>query len=93
MDEDINAHEVVKDLDSDEDGVRKRAAFKLMGGANDPSFADNFVLEGGLPKLRRLILSSTGNTLGYGQTAFSRLLEVDKGWDCIDEELVKRVII
>ena len=57
----------------------------------DPSFADVFILEGGLPKLRYLTLHTTGNTLAYSLTSFSRLLEVDKGWDYVNQDLVKRV--
>ena len=67
------------------------AVFKLQTNIGDPSFADVFILEGGLTKLRQLVLHANGNTLAYSLTSFSRLLEVDKGWDCIDEEIIERV--
>ena len=86
-----NISELVERLGSDEDAVRKLAVFKLQTNVGDPSFADVFILEGGLSKLRDLVLQATGNTLAYSLTSFSRLLEVDKGWDCIDQEIIERV--
>ncbi|KAM0802447.1 ELMO/CED-12 family-domain-containing protein [Usnea florida] len=88
----INVSELVERLGSDEDAVRKMAVFKLQVNIGDPSFADVFILEGGLKKLRYLILHATGNTLAYSLTSFSRLLEVDKGWDAINQDLVERVV-
>lgn len=89
--ETINVAELVSRLGSEEDGVRKMAAFKLQSSVGDPSFADVFILEGGLAKLQYLALHATGNTLAYSLTSFSRLLEVDKGWDHVNQELVERV--
>ena len=83
--------ELVERLGSDEDAVRKMAVFKLQTNIGDPSFADVFILEGGLNKLRYLILHASGNTLAYGLTSFSRLLEVDKGWEYVNQDLVERV--
>ena len=91
MDASVDISELVERLGSDEDAVRKMAAFKLQNSIGDPSFADVFIYEGGLTKLRYLTLHATGNTLAYSLTAFSRLLEVDKGWECVDQDLVKRV--
>ena len=89
--ESINVSELVERLGSDEDAVRKMAVFKLQSNIGDPSFADVFILEGGLAKLRYLTMHATGNTLAYSLTSFSRLLEVDKGWDYINQDLVERV--
>lgn len=83
--------ELVERLGSDEDAVRKMAVFKLQSNIGDPSFAEVFICEGGLIKLRYLTLHATGNTLAYSLTSFSRLLEVDKGWEYVDQELVERV--
>ncbi|MCJ1315490.1 hypothetical protein MMC15_000810 [Xylographa vitiligo] len=83
---------LVERLGSDEDAVRKMAVFKLQSSIGDPSFADVFIAEGGLTKLRYLTLNATGNTLAYSLTSFSRLLEVDKGWEFVNQELVKRVV-
>jgi hypothetical protein len=91
--ESLNPSDLVERLGSDEDPVRKMAAFKLQGSIGDPSFAEIFISEGGLGKLRYLTLVTTGNTLAYSLTSFARLLEVDKGWDYVDEELVERVSI
>jgi engulfment/cell motility protein 1 len=87
----LNVSEMVKRLGSDEESVRKMAVFKLQNAIGDPSFADIFIQEGGLPKLRYLALHSTGNTLAYCLTSLSRLLELDKGWDHVTDDLTKRV--
>lgn len=88
----INVSELVERLGSDEDAVRKMAVFKLQSNIGDPSFADVFILEGGLTRLRYLTLHATGNTLAYSLTSFSKLLEVDKGWEFVNQDLVQRVI-
>jgi engulfment/cell motility protein 1 len=87
----LSVPELVQRLSSDEESVRKMAVFKLQSAIGDPSFADVFIQEGGLPKLRYLALHSTGNTLAYCLTSLSRLLELDKGWDHVTDDLVERV--
>lgn len=89
--ESLNVSELVERLGSDEDSVRKMAVFKLQSNIGDPSFADIFILEGGLAKLKYLTMHATGNTLAYSLTSFSRLLEVDKGWEYVNQDLVERV--
>lgn len=89
--ENVNVAELVERLGSDEDAVRKMAVFKLQSSIGDPSFADLFITEGGLTRLRYLTLHASGNTLAYSLTSFARLLEVDKGWEYVDQELVERV--
>ncbi|KAG0647803.1 hypothetical protein D0Z07_5748 [Hyphodiscus hymeniophilus] len=83
-------------LSSDEDAMRKMAVFKLQSSINDPSFADVFISSGGLNILRRLIMSTGGNTLAYSLQSLSRLLEVDMGWEIFESvgsgELVERVV-
>jgi engulfment/cell motility protein 1 len=67
------------------------AVFKLQTNIGDPSFAEVFIAQGGLSKLRHMALYSSGNTLAYSLTSFSRLLELDKGWDYVTPDLVSRV--
>lgn len=67
------------------------AVFKLQSNIGDPSFAERFIAQGGLSKLRALALTATGNTLAYSLTSFSRLLELDKGWDYVNGDLISRV--
>lgn len=67
------------------------AVFKLQSNIGDPSFAERFIAQGGLSKLRELALTASGNTLAYSLTSFSRLLELDKGWDYVNAELISRV--
>jgi hypothetical protein len=83
-------------MQSDEDASRKMAVFKLQSSINDPSFADVFISSGGLVVLRRLIMSSSGNTLAYSLQSLTRLLEVDMGWDIFEgptaSDLVERIV-
>jgi hypothetical protein len=67
------------------------AVFKLQSNIGDPSFAEIFIAQGGLARLRTLALTASGNTLAYSLTSFSRLLELDKGWDYVNSELISRV--
>lgn len=67
------------------------AVFRLQSSIGDPSFAEVFIAQGGLTELRSLALHSNGNTLAYALTSFSRLLELDKGWDHVTPELISRV--
>ncbi|KMU89381.1 hypothetical protein CIHG_07187 [Coccidioides immitis H538.4] len=68
------------------------AVFKLQSNIGDPSFADVFISEKGLVKLKHLAMTATGNTLAYSLTSFARLLEVDKGWEVVDEEFIERIV-
>lgn len=87
---------LLKRLASDEDAARKMAVFKLQSSINDPAFADVFISSGGLVILRRLIMTTGGNTLAYSLQSLSRLLEVDMGWDIFEGpssgDLVERVV-
>ncbi|KAI1917125.1 hypothetical protein LOZ61_000642 [Ophidiomyces ophidiicola] len=90
--ENINVSELAERLGSDEDAVRKMAVFKLQSNIGDPSFADVFIAEAGLVKLKHLAMTATGNTLAYSLTSFARLLEVDKGWEVVDEPFIDRIV-
>ncbi|KAK7542396.1 ELMO/CED-12 family protein [Phyllosticta citribraziliensis] len=90
--ENVDISDLVERLGSDDDSGRKMAAFKLQSVIGDPSFADVFEAEGGLPKLRYLCLHAHGNTLAYALTSFSRLLELDKGWDHVNQDLIERTV-
>jgi engulfment/cell motility protein 1 len=87
---------LLSSLSSDEDALRKMAVFKLQSSINDPSFADVFISSGGLTILRRLIMSTGGNTLAYSLQSLTRLLEVDMGWEIFEGigagELVERIV-
>ncbi|KAF4594813.1 hypothetical protein GQ602_000426 [Ophiocordyceps camponoti-floridani] len=83
-------------LASDQDAMRKMAVFKLQNSINDPAFADVFISSGGLVILRRLIMTSAGNTLAYALQSLTRLLEVDMGWDVFEgptaTDMVERAV-
>jgi engulfment/cell motility protein 1 len=89
--ENTSVSELIERLSSDEDAVRKMAVFKLQSNVGDPSFSEAFVAADGISKLKYLVLTATGNTLAYSLMSYSRLLEVDQGWDSVNEELIRRV--
>ena len=83
--------ELVRELDAEDAPTCKMAAFKLQAIIQDPSFADIFIAEGGLPKLRTLALTASGNTLAYSLASFTNILGLDLGWEYITPELELRV--
>lgn len=89
-----NIPDLVSRLASEEDAVRKMAAFKLQSNVGDPSFSEQFIAAGGLPPLKYLIMEASGNTLAYSLSSFARLLDVDvEGtWWVVDDGVVKRVV-
>jgi len=87
----VDITQLVQRLSSQEDSTRKMAVFKLQQAVGDPSFADVFIAEGGLPRLRNMALTANGNTLAYALTTFSRLLELDMGWEGVDDRIIERV--
>lgn len=90
MDE-VNIPELVAHLNSPDDAVRKKAAFRLQAPISEPSFADHFESAGGLTALRLLALNATGNTLAYTLASFEKSLELDHGWEYVDHRLIERV--
>lgn len=73
------------------ESARKYAVFKLKGLLCDPAFAHAFILHGGLPELRQMVLESTGNTQAYALGSLDALLELDLGWECCDGEVLEKV--
>ena len=91
MDENVDIEKLVHDLAQEDESTRKMAAFKLQNLIGDPSFADVFIANGGVPTLRFLALRAHGNTLAYSLASLSNLLNLDQGWDWMTAELVQRV--
>ena len=87
----VDIPKLVRDLGKEDDSSRKLAAFKLQNVIGDPSFADVFIANDGVPKLRFLVFKATGNTLAYTLSSFANLLNLDQGWDWINSELIHRV--
>lgn len=89
--EDLTPSALVKAIGSSDEGVRKRAVFRLQSLIGDPSFTDQFIGDGGLEKLQLLAKNANGNTLAYTLASFSIILELDQGWEFVDRELITRV--
>lgn len=91
MEEPPDTATLVASLNAESESARKYAVFKLKGLLNDPSFADGFIQNGGLPALRQAVLNTTGNTQAYALGSLDALLELDMGWECCDQELLEKV--
>ncbi|KAI5369420.1 Putative pleckstrin domain, ELMO domain, armadillo-like helical, PH-like domain superfamily [Septoria linicola] len=92
MDEPPDVATLVSSLDADSESARKYAVFKLKGLLSDPSFADAFIQNGGLPALRQAVLDTTGNTQAYALGSLDALLELDMGWECCDHEILQKAL-
>ena len=89
--EEVNISELVSHLNSPDDALRKKAAFRLQSIIGDLAFVDQLEREGGLTALRSLALNATGNTLAYSLASFSKLLDLDQGFEYVDRRLIQRV--
>lgn len=87
-----NVADLLAGLASHEDATRKMSAFRLQTLTNDPSFAEHFCAQGGLTQLRDVILEASGNTLAYSLASFARLLELDQGWDGVNQQVVQKAV-
>ena len=88
---DVKPADLINRMRSDDDSARKMAVFKLQQAIGDPSFADIFIQDGGLSRLRSLCLRTSGNTLAYSLGSLNRLLELDMGWEIMSDEMVEHV--
>lgn len=86
-----NMENILTGLASQDDAARKMASFKLQSLISDPSYVEAFAAQGGLLRLRNVILDSSGNTLAYSLASFARILETDHGWDAVNTRLVQKV--
>jgi len=91
MDDMPDVSTLVEGLMSESESVRKYAVFKLQALLNDPAFADAFIEGGGLLPLRQAVLATTGNTQAYAFGSLDALLELDMGWDAVDEDVIEKV--
>ncbi|KAM3415519.1 hypothetical protein BST61_g9040 [Cercospora zeina] len=92
MEEPPDTATLVASLHAESESARKYAVFKLKGLLNDPSFADGFIQNEGLPALRQAVLKTTGNTQAYALGSLDALLELDMGWECCDQELLEKAV-
>ncbi|KAI9657788.1 MAG: hypothetical protein M1821_002964 [Bathelium mastoideum] len=84
--------DLINRMRSDDDSARKMAVFKLQQVIGDPSFADIFIQEGGLSRLRSLCLYTSGNTMAYSLGSLNRLLDLDMGWEIVTEEMIEHLV-
>ena len=87
----IEAAECVDKLSSGDDKITKLTIFNLQRLIREVQFADEFLNRGGLRILMQVIRMSSGNTLAYALTSLQNLLELDHGWDTLDNSFINRV--
>ncbi|KAK4637974.1 Engulfment and cell motility protein 2 [Fulvia fulva] len=92
MDEPPDVATLVAGLVAESESAKKYAVYKLKGQLGDPSFADAFIQCNGLPPLRQAVLDTSGNTQAYALGSLNVLLELDMGWECIDEEVLDKAL-
>ena len=91
MDEPPDVATLVAGLVAESESAKKYAVYKLKGQLGDPSFADAFIQNDGLAPLRQAVLNTSGNTQAYALGSLNVLLELDMGWECIDEAVLDKV--
>lgn len=91
MDDPPDVATLVAGLVAESESARKYAVFKLQDLLADPSFADAFIQGDGLSALRSCVLDANGNAQAYALGSLVVLLELDMGWEVVDEVIVEKV--
>ncbi|KAG5637290.1 hypothetical protein H0H81_005085 [Sphagnurus paluster] len=86
------ARETVKKLTLRDDKNFKLALFSLQKFIREEQFAQEFITYNGLNELVSVIHESNGNTLAYALTAMQNLMELDYGWETLDDNFILKVV-
>ncbi|TPX40171.1 hypothetical protein SeMB42_g06116 [Synchytrium endobioticum] len=88
----ITARELVDDLNSNLDQSLKKATFSLQKYIKESEFIEEFLACKGLPKLQKVIETSSGNTLAYALSSLHNLMENDHGWESFSREFISTLV-
>lgn len=94
----IEAAEMIEKLESTSTSTNlsqlKLATFSLRTLIKEPEFLQEFVARGGWESLKRVVETTSGNTLAYGLKSLQTMLELDrdKGWERLEFEFVDRLV-
>ncbi|CCL98594.1 uncharacterized protein FIBRA_00596 [Fibroporia radiculosa] len=58
----------------------------------EEQFAEEFLRRDGLAELINIINTTHGNTLAYALTAMQNLMELDRGWNDLDDEFILKIV-
>ncbi|KAF2718162.1 hypothetical protein K431DRAFT_287899 [Polychaeton citri CBS 116435] len=92
MEDIADVESLVAGLMSDSESSKKYSVFKLQGLLSDPLFADAFVQGDGLEALRAAVLDTNGNTQAYALGSLDVLLELDMGWEAVDDAVIEKAV-
>ncbi|PCH36212.1 hypothetical protein WOLCODRAFT_140255 [Wolfiporia cocos MD-104 SS10] len=87
----IEAAEIVEKL-AMKDPKMGLALTSLRKYIREEQFADQFLHRDGLYELISVISTSHGNVLAYALTAMQNLMELDHGWDALDNEFILTIV-
>ncbi|KAH9926950.1 ELMO/CED-12 family-domain-containing protein [Fomitopsis serialis] len=87
----IEAAEIVERL-MVRDAKLGLALTSLRKYIKEEQFADEFLNRDGLGELISVINSTHGNQLAYALTAMQNLMELDHGWDSLDETFILKIV-
>jgi len=91
MDDRSDCLTVITGMTSGAESSRKLAVYHLQTLVADSSFADAFAQADGLPVLTKIVLEENGNALAYALGSLTRLLEMQVGWESINQAIIDRV--
>lgn len=83
---------LVRGLQSDNEGSRKYAVFRLQNLLSEPDFAEAFIATEGLDALGSVVLESTGNTQAYALGSLGKLLEGGLGWEVVGAGVIEKAV-
>ncbi|GBE86653.1 hypothetical protein SCP_0905330 [Sparassis crispa] len=87
----IEAAEIVEKL-SVRDNKLGLALTSLRKYIREEQFANEFLQRDGLYELIEVISTAHGNTLAYALTAMQNLMELDHGWDTLDNTFILKIV-
>ncbi|KAL1733972.1 ELMO/CED-12 family-domain-containing protein [Schizophyllum commune] len=86
------ARDIAHKLSERDDKNLKFSLFSLQKHIKEEDFAHEFINSGGVMYLVETIYATHGNTLAYALTAMQNLMELDYGWDTLDEHFIYKVV-
>lgn len=86
------ARDIAHKLSERDDKNLKFSLFSLQKHIKEEDFAHEFISAGGVTFLVETIYATHGNTLAYALTAMQHLMELDYGWDTLDEHFIHKVV-
>lgn len=88
----MEAAEIVEKLTIRDDRNFRMTLFSLQKFSREQQFATEFLNRDGVHMLIDIINASHGNTLAYALTAMQHLMDLDYGWDNLNDAFILKVV-